>query len=60
METILNQLFDFQKYEGNTELQQIISSVHGRYARQRLDLDEVEYVTAAGTPYLPDEQKNMK
>ena len=58
MEKTLKALFDFQKYEGNADLQQVINSVHSRYSvsgnrsgRQELSLDDMDWVNAAGTPY---------
>ena len=42
MERKLKNLFDFQKFEGNSDLQQIIDSTHSRYAVRELDLDEME------------------
>ena len=56
MENKLKALFDFQKYEGNAELQQLIDSVHSRYSasgngRRELSLDDMEWVNAAGQPY---------
>ena len=53
MEKTLKGLFDFQKFEGNSELQQVIDSVHARYATRELDLSEMEFVSAAGVP-VPD------
>ena len=50
MERALKTLFDFQKFEGNSDLQQVINSVHSRYAVKELSLDEMEWVSAAGTP----------
>ena len=38
MEKKLKQLFDYQKFAGNRELQQVIDSVHARYAVRELDL----------------------
>lgn len=49
MENKLKQLFDYQKFEGNADLQQVIDSVHSRYAARELSLDEMEWVSAAGT-----------
>lgn len=54
MDKKLSLLFDFQKYENNAALQQVIDSVHARYARRELDLGEMEWVNAAG---IPDEIK---
>ena len=56
MEKKLKALFDFQKFDGNADLQQIINSVHARYATanagssRELNLDEMEWVAAAGQP----------
>ena len=50
MDRALKTLFDFQKFEGNSDLQQVINSVHSRYAVKELSLDEMEWVSAAGTP----------
>lgn len=59
MENTLKQLFDFQKFQGNADLQRVINSVHARYsARLELDLDDVEFVAAAGLPYSPEKGKD--
>ena len=57
MEKKLRALFDFQKFDGNSDLQQVINSVHARYAvanagssSRELNLDEMEWVAAAGKP----------
>ena len=57
MEKKLKALFDFQKFDGNADLQQVINSVHARYAvanarssSRELNLDEMEWVAAAGKP----------
>lgn len=50
MERKLKALFDYQKFEGNEDLQQIINSVHSRYSVRELSLDEMEWVAAAGEP----------
>ena len=53
MEEMLKSLFDFQKFEGNADLQQVIDSVHSRYAvnsTRELSLDEMTWVAAAGQP----------
>ena len=56
MEKKLKGLFDFQKFEGNADLQQVIDSVHSRYAskangRRELSLEDMEWVNAAGQQY---------
>ena len=50
MENKLKALFDYQKFEGNAELQSVIDSVHSRYAVRELSMDEMEWVNAAGVP----------
>ena len=52
MEGRIKSLFDYQKYEGNPALQQVIDSVHSRYAVSELSLDDMEWVAAAGVPGL--------
>ena len=58
MERKLSKLFDFQKFEGNRELQQVIDSVHAKYAVRTLSLDDMEAIAAAGTPELQEKEKN--
>ena len=60
MENKLKQLFGYQKFEGNKELQQVIDSVHAKYATRELALDDMEMVNAAGTPELPDKRKDRE
>ena len=50
MEKTLRRLFDYQKFEGSRALQQVIDNVHTRYAVRELDLNEMMFVAAAGTP----------
>ena len=58
MENILKRLFDYQRFEGNAALQQIIHSVHARYtARRQLEPDELEYIAAAGIPGIEHTKK---
>ena len=63
MEKTLKSLFEFQKFEGNPALQQVINSVHARYSvhtrpsARELSLDELEWVAAAGMPGLKNEKK---
>lgn len=58
MESRLKTLMDFQKFDGNAELQQVICSTHSRYAAQELSLDEMEWVNAAGMPEVSFAKKN--
>ena len=59
MEKKLRKLFDFQRYEGNASLQSVIDDVHSRYAKRELDMDDMEWVNAAGSSDSP-EKKRMK
>ena len=52
MEGMLKRLFDFQKFEGDKDLQDVIDSTHARYNARELSLDEMEFVAAAGMPEL--------
>ena len=58
MSNTLKQLFDFQRFEGNKDLQQVIDSVHAKYATRELSFEELEMVHAAGTPELPKKKKD--
>ena len=62
MDNRLKKLFDFQKYEGNADLQSVIDSVHSRYSGQNnvreLSLDEMSWVNAAGQPDLNHAKKD--
>ena len=40
--SMLNRLFDYQRFEGNQELQQVIDSVHSRYSARELSLDDMD------------------
>ena len=57
MEQTLKALFDYQRFEEHPVLQQVIDSVHSRYSGRALSLDELEMVTAAGTPEIGSGQK---
>ena len=58
MEKKLKALFDFQKFEGNPALQNVIDSVHSRYSSRELNLDELEWVNAAGIPGIRPGKKD--
>ena len=53
MENKISRLFDYQKFEGNAELQQVIDGAHERCRARALSLDEMEWVNAAGAPQPP-------
>ena len=53
MEKKLRALFDYQKFENNADLQNVIDRVHARYRSSHarmLDDDEADMVAAAGMP----------
>lgn len=50
MEFILTRLFDFQCFECNFSLQRVIDSSHSRHAAKQLDMEDLEWVAAAGVP----------
>ena len=58
MDNKLKQLFGYQAFAGNPELQQVIDSVHARHSVRELSLDEMEWVAAAGTPGLKNDKKD--
>ncbi len=60
MSKVLNRLFDYQRFEGNQELQQVIDSVHSRYTARELELDDMETVYAAGNPVLPKKPEKQE
>ena len=53
MEKKLVRLFDYQKFESNKDLQQIIDSTHARNRVRELTLEDMEWVNAAGEPTPP-------
>ena len=53
MEKKLFRLFDYQKFETNKDLQQIIDSAHARHQFRELTLEDMEWVNAAGEPTPP-------
>ncbi len=52
MERKLQAMFDYQKFENNSALQQVIDSVHARLGMRELSLNEMEWVSAAGSPEI--------
>ena len=58
METKLKNLFDYQKFDGNARLQQVIDAVHAKYATRELSMNDLEMVNAAGVPELPKTKKD--
>lgn len=59
MKNKLEKMFDYQKYEQNAALQQVVDSVHNRYETSELSLNDMETVYAAGTPQLPKRLRDL-
>ena len=63
MDKKLKAMFDFQDFDGNYDLQQVINQVHARYSMkqnvQELSLDEMGFATAAGMQRA-NQDKNQK
>ena len=60
MERMLRKMFDYQRFEGNKALDQVIDGVHSRYSVRELNLNELETVAAAGTPVQAEIRKERK
>ena len=48
MEKKLFRMFESQDFEGCSALQRVIDNVHSRYTVTSLDLDDLEWIAAAG------------
>lgn len=66
METLLNILFDYQRFSPNPLLSELIADTQSRYSRKargmELTEDEAGLVAAAGVPDVmgkPERQKNV-
>ena len=55
MEARLKDLFDFQKFMDEPELQRVIDQAHARRGARLLSLDEADMVNAAGDKYQKPE-----
>ena len=49
----LSQAFDFQKFQQNPRLADVISDVESRYTKAALSDDDLELVSAAGETTVP-------
>ena len=49
----LSQAFDFQKFQQNPRLADVISDVENRYTKVALSDDDLELVSAAGEAAVP-------
>ena len=57
MEKKLFRLFDYQKFEENTNLQQMIDETHARCRARSLSLEDMEWVNAAGYSNDPGKKR---
>lgn len=59
MEGFLTDLFDFQRFVRNKDVQKVINEVDSRYKKQPLDMRDLQTLNAAGDVYVkqrgPDE-----
>lgn len=61
MKGTLNRLFDFQRYENNRDLQQVIDETHARYATRELSMEDMSLANAAAEiPKDPNSKKLEK
>lgn len=61
MEKKLSRMFDFQKYEKNSELADLIADVDSRYpVAQELSDDELSFVAAAGNKFNSAQDKKKR
>ncbi len=58
-EKILRTLFDFQRFAGNKDLEEVISETESHYGRALSD-DELSYVSAAGVPSMMNIRESDK
>ncbi len=57
MENLLKRLFDYQRYEENAALAAVINEVHGRYALREMEMEDLQYVSAAGVTNVKSEKQ---
>lgn len=57
MENKLKKLFDFQRFEQNSELSSLIAQTHARSSKALSD-DDLDLVNAAGDIEVMNEKKN--
>lgn len=60
MGSTLKKMFDYQRFEGNRDLQQVIDSVHAKYGVRELEMSDMETVYAAGVPEIPTKRSPKK
>ena len=52
METLLADLFDYQRFEKDPALQSVIEEADGQHFGEELGDDELDMLSAAGDPFL--------
>ena len=59
-EKLLTNLFDFQRFERNPELQSMIAEVEQKYSVTEMSDDELDLLAAAGDPFSREPKKEDK
>ena len=59
-EKLLTNLFDFQRFEQNPELQSMIAEVEQKYSVTEMSDDELDLLAAAGDPFSRELKKEDK
>lgn len=59
-EKLLTNLFDFQRFERNPELQSMIAEVEQKYSVTEMSDDELDLLAAAGDPFSRELKKEDK
>ena len=59
MEKKLKSLFDFQKFDGNSELADMIAATEKRFSKnQQLSDEDLSWISAAGTGIVDPKKKD--
>lgn len=59
MEKKLKSLFDFQKFDGNSELADMIAATEKRFSKnQQLSDEDLSWISAAGTGMVDSKKKD--
>ena len=59
-EKLLTNLFDFQRFKRNPELQSMIAEVEQKYSVTEMSDDELDLLAAAGDPFSRELKKEDK
>ncbi len=60
MKRTLTRLFDFQRYEENRDLQQVIDETHARYATRELSMEDLSLANAAADLTVDPNKKKLE